>query len=379
MNYLAATEQVRGNDWPVQARQVIAAGGPGVWRQLGQILWLRLARTGLSPDEYYSCALWKGPLTRDRAASFVPNSKRTGYIKALLLPGGDCQAPEIADKLRTEVLLRAAGHPTVRSGAVLRSEIVPEGAAVLETEADIAAFLSDPARFPLFVKPAVGSLSFGSIALTGTTGPDLQVLNRGTIPVAGLAAELAATAGPYIFQPLVPMHPDLGRHTGGAVPAIRIVTLRTGRGPAPHYAVLRMPSRTAMHDGASRNPRLWAGIDLDTGRPGPMRYLGNPGARPPTHWGDPETPLAELVLPHWKAAVDLCVAAHDHFPLNGFLGWDIFLTPDGPLINEVNGMAYPIYQPATGEGLRQGRFEALYQEALAHVASVTGADPGRRS
>ena len=52
----------------------------------------------------------------------------------------------------------------------------------------------------------------------------------------------------------------------------------------------------------------------------------------------PDTGLAfaGFQLPHWAAATALAVRAHAALPAIAVVGWDVALTPDGPVIVEGN-------------------------------------------
>jgi hypothetical protein len=46
--------------------------------------------------------------------------------------------------------------------------------------------------------------------------------------------------------------------------------------------------------------------------------------------------VAGEMLPSWPEARDLALEAHRRFPTLGSVGWDVALTPDGPVLVEGN-------------------------------------------
>ena len=79
-----------------------------------------------------------------------------------------------------------------------------------------------------------------------------------------------------------------------------------------------------------------APVDLATGRLGPaLRREGRLLAPTPRH---PDTGVAieGFQLPHWEAVADLARRAHDVARGMPAVGWDVAITPDGPVLVEGN-------------------------------------------
>ena len=82
-------------------------------------------------------------------------------------------------------------------------------------------------------------------------------------------------------------------------------------------------------------PGLNSPIDLTTGLLG-RAYSYHPICTGFAHHPITAAPLVERRLPDWPAAMTLTQQAHRHFPAYVFLGWDVALTPEGPLLLEGN-------------------------------------------
>jgi hypothetical protein len=111
---------------------------------------------------------------------------------------------------------------------------------------------------------------------------------------------------------------------------------------------------------------LISSVDLDSGRLG-VGCLGYGGGDHAQHPVTGAT-IEGRQLPDWLAACSLVIRAHAQaFHEYVIIGWDVALTPDGPLLIEGNGKPGVLMpQRAARRGLAQGRYGAL----LAHHLSV---------
>jgi len=80
-----------------------------------------------------------------------------------------------------------------------------------------------------------------------------------------------------------------------------------------------------------------AAIDIDTGRLGLM--CGDRNMAPDAWWErHPKTgaPIAGRIIQNWPAVAELAARAHRVFNGRMIIGWDLALTPDGPMVIEGN-------------------------------------------
>ena len=400
MGYLSASAEAGKFDLMAAVQHLQANGGPNGFRQAVHLLRHRFGSSGASYEEYFTYALWRADRGRAFLDEFLPGSRVKAFNAALAMPSRGVPTEVIADKLHTEAILLARGLPVTRTTAAF----LPQGATdpalsdpalsdpalsdpalsggalplrPLHSAADIAAFLSDPANLPVFGKPRSDSFARGAAAIAEKASATVvRFLNGTTAPATALAAEIAADwSTGYLFQPFYQCHADLRRHVGPAMASVRIVTLLTDRGVEPWYAVIRVPAKTAMHDGGAADARIWGLIDLATGTITKIRNLRDPMTADVTHWLDPDTPLAGFTLPHWPQAMAAALAGHDSFPGHGIIGWDVFLTDAGALLNEANANPGHVYQVAAGRGLMNPDLAPAYARALAFAAQVNAAAP----
>lgn len=365
-DYLRSSDKGHRKDWAALARLCVAAGGPSPWRQLGHLLRLAITRSRFTAGEYYRLALWNSGIDAANLARFVAEADRTAFNDALHRPGRAADEAAVMNKLETEMRLLAAGLPVTRTLAVSGYDgQLPPDTRRLHGPAEVDAFLADPGVYPLFLKPRTGSFARGTAGAVGVEGDIVRLSNGVAAPRAALVDEIAAAPDGYLFQPLMRAAPELARHAGKAMPSMRVATLRTETGPELWYVTIKLPSPTQMSDGGSVNMRIMSEVDPATGRALRWRRIGSPLSAVPDHWADREVPLSELRLPGVRRAVDLCLAGHGLFPALGTIGWDVFLTPDGPVLNEANANPFPTIQGCRADGIRAGDVGAAYERALA--------------
>lgn len=377
MKYLASTALADKLDIKAKMLRVMGVGGPGPYRQLLQAYWLRFGGAGIGLSEYYAQGFWRKDMDPEYRKYYLPAKKYADYNNALKIPVDGPSDDVTLDKLASEALFRSNGIACAETRAVFGE--APQGTAAVELgdQKDIEAYLSDPAHMPLFSKPRKDSLARAAVAIASVSEDKSAIMFTNGIeaPITDLAAEIVEDwSDGYLFQRLYSPHRTLLPHTGKAMTTFRIATLRTAQGIEPFYGVYRLPSATAMHDGGSRNRRAWATIDVETCKVIRLRPYARPEEPDLTHWLDPTTPFLGVTLPFGHEAIDLVRKAHDLFPANGILGWDVFLTDDGPLIGEVNAQPMHFIQASAGVGLYHPSMHRIYERALAY-AKANGANP----
>lgn len=352
-------------------------GGPGPWRQVLDLARIANRRTGIAPAEYYAMGMWRPDRRAELLREFVPRRHYRRFAFDLLVPELGPALDVIADKLAAAAAIGAKGVETTRTLAAFGPP-PPDGAdgiAHLSDAGGVAAFLADPARYPLFGKPRFESRAYGAVGLAELLpgGDDLRLTNGVTVRRQHVADEIARdwSAG-YLLQALERPAAALRPHMANAMGTLRIVTIRTARGIEPFYAIMRMPSATAMHDGASSSDTANALLDTDSGEVLAVRYSNRAYLPSMTHWIDRQTPFLGKLVPHYRDAVAAVTRAHDAFPAHGLLGWDVFSTERGALVNEVNAKPFHVYQRAADRGLMNPDLAPIYRRGLAYVRAASG-------
>ena len=149
------------------------------------------------------------------------------------------------------------------------------------------------------------------------------------VPATQLASALSRPD--CIVQPFIDNHPDIGCVSNGALAALRIITGINGEGEAEFVAsLLALPHGHHVSSVAG----ILCAITPETGR---IRRAMTPDGTPVSHHPDTGILITDIRLPFWHESHDLVRRAHAagfaRFP---FLGWDVALTADGPVLLETN-------------------------------------------
>lgn len=129
-------------------------------------------------------------------------------------------------------------------------------------------------------------------------------------------------------------HSDLNKLYPNAVNCLRIITILDNNG-VPHciYAVLKMGYNGRVVD----NNGLFSPVDLKTGK---IKYPAHSGETPKgivyTEHPDTHVKLVGYQLPYVKEAVNMCLKAALVVPQIRYVGWDVAITENGPVIIEGN-------------------------------------------
>jgi hypothetical protein len=185
----------------------------------------------------------------------------------------------------------------------------------------------------LFVKPEQGRGAVGARCFL----PD----ENGEIDVAQRLKQIARASwmAPQIVQPMLRNHPAISDLTGESLVTIRVFTcFDASERPVVTHAMLR--SIAKLEPDWPTTEEFAAPIDLATGTLGRMCSDSRFGPDDRTdHHPMTGAPVAGRAVPLWPAIHALTRAAHQVFADRLLIGWDVALTPDGPVL--IEGNSYP--------------------------------------
>lgn len=145
-----------------------------------------------------------------------------------------------------------------------------------------------------------------------------------------------------VIEEVIRQHPALDALNPCAVNTLRIVTIRNDTGGHIIYAHLRIGNDGRpvdnLHSGG-----MFAPIDLETGR---IQYPAYDKERR-TYEKHPLTgvTIKDLQIPLWEQAKELCLKASEVVPQMRYVGWDVAVTPERPVLVEGNNLpGYDILQ-----------------------------------
>lgn len=335
-------------------------------RQMREMFALSRGRGRVHLQEYYSQRLFDPALSMEKKRQFV-GEKGSKKLNDRLSPlKGTPIRTFLRDKVMYSNLITQLGFRSTVTQAVA---IAGRGFGAIPTLPDAAAveaFLRNDARFPLFSKPVEGSGSIGSALILGVESDMLKLGNGREVAIAELGREIFELfPDGFLFQDAVTQHEMLTRIAGPAIGSIRVVTLRDKAAPSLLYALWKIPSPSAMSDNFWQDGSMLAPVDTDIGTLGLCRIgAGLKMQESETHPVSGEQITGET-LPFWDDIRDTACKAHELFPEVGVLGFDIALTPEGPLIIEANcNPHHSLYSLATGQGIYNADFAPRLEAAM---------------
>jgi hypothetical protein len=143
---------------------------------------------------------------------------------------------------------------------------------------------------------------------------------------------------PMIIQRRLTNHPELSDLGSSGVCTVRVVSIRSVESANPTIlaATFRMPAIGFITDNFSGGG-LASPVDLTCGRLGSavFRDLSKAHVDVREHPAS-KTPIEGRILPMWPDVVELVLRAHTVYSLFPSVGWDVAITPVGPLLMEAN-------------------------------------------
>lgn len=194
----------------------------------------------------------------------------------------------------------------------------------------------------LFSKPAELWCGLGATIWqkTGDGFIDTMLGNKYTKEdlIRKLSIDSLSFPGKRLLQRRQNNHPDLLLIAQSALSTIRMVACRTIDGDIRFLPpVIRVPYGKSAVDNFAQGG-LAAPVDIDTGK------INGPAIKKDSHLGtatvhrhpDSGVEFLGFQIPYWNDVVQLSRRAHIAFPSLPFIGWDIAVLPNGPVIVEGN-------------------------------------------
>ena len=242
----------------------------------------------------------------------------------------------INNKLTTHLLLRALGLPTAELVGVYsrgRVHLFPA-----REVSPISDFLSDLAADERVFFKALGGAE-GKNLFSVRRLPSGYRVNGQLMTSAQLARELAEGARPFVIERGVEQHPAqraLFEDTTNTLRLLTMIDLASGE-PFVVGAVQRIGAHSSGPVDNWSQGGLSARVDIDTGRLSratrlPSRAALDWFARHP----DTNAQIEGSQVPHWGATVATVLRAAERASFLEYVGWDIIIGDDGPVILEAN-------------------------------------------
>jgi hypothetical protein len=190
----------------------------------------------------------------------------------------------------------------------------------------------------LFCKPRKTMGAKDTLAFKWLGNGIYQDAEGQTLDMVAICARLALKGKAMLVQPWLRNHKELGGFAKDSLIAIRVVTVLNAEDePEVTLAMMRLLSKLEpdwqhLPDGEYASP-----INLETGEMG--LFTGDnfkTALVRMTHHPVTGAAINGVKLKNWPAVSELALKAHRCFKHRVVVGWDIALTPDGPVVIEGN-------------------------------------------
>jgi hypothetical protein len=184
-----------------------------------------------------------------------------------------------------------------------------------------------------FIKPVSGNHGrhAGRLDING----DVLRFNGRELDPGRARQALLAGPGDFLLQQWIDQHPDMSIHSDRTVNTIRALTVRLGPDKVIFFHAVMRNGRTDRYldnfhaGGIAVRVDVESGITMDNGvQLRPQATL--------KHHPDSNKPLAGLPIPYFEELKALLTKAHAMFPGLRSVGWDVAVSPEGPIIIEGN-------------------------------------------
>lgn len=321
-------------------REHSGEGYKGKPRQLREITEL-VARGHLHPSEYFHYGLSREGVSLQDAASYMSNRFHwQGHL-------GKLNDPRWFALMDNKWLFHLHFQRTVRLPRFLGIYHAVQGVTwdgrSLCSATDLADLLARENLTRFVIKPVGGSQGLGVHVVDGVekgrAGLELHFRDGTVKPLEEYLKPLQERSGSratgVLLEECLIQHEVMARIAPYTVNTVRVVTLAGEESVIVSVVVARFGSTGSMVDNFSGGGYCVA-VDSETGVLGSGRRRTTPGAARETHHGDSGVQFEGQAIPFWPEVRQLCIGAARLTPGLRSIGWDVVITPSGPVLIEGN-------------------------------------------
>jgi hypothetical protein len=313
-------------DWRAnRTLAVIAAQTHGVPRRRQFFRFATLAlKRGYSPEDYYRFRMYATP----EQAPYFLSLRKNIILRTYLYDALGLDPAPLADKRLFYRRCKNADLP------------VPE--TLVDFSQGKEQWWSQPGlpACDLFLKEAVGLCGAGAAQWLWVGAGYWTEKTHGKLNEAELINELKAGShtAAIMLQRRLTNHTELADLASSGLCTVRIVTMRAPEEKRPEIllAVFRIPTSDAVVDNFAQGG-LACAVDLSSGvLRVAVRKKQSLAHMNITHHPDTKALILNRQIPMWDDVLQLALRAHHEFSAFPSVGWDIAVTPSGPVLIEGN-------------------------------------------
>lgn len=331
--------------------RVRAATGANRWAQWRDVM--AMAHTmNYSPKSYYLYRFWD-PAIRPTASTFLQEHEMAVLLRHL---NRDADTTVLNDKEQFDLSCAAAGLATPRVVATLSDS----------TTETWSAAPGELPRCDLFVKPVWGQQGRGGERWVYDSSAERWSRRDVSLDHDALVAHCRSLAKRRhtLVQECLSNHPDIARFSTGSLCTFRATTYRDGQSSAKLLSLTFKMARTGSDVDNLHAGGLVAAVDAATGLLGPG--TSDPADGPQSHHPDTGELIDGGQLTTHRDVIELALRAHESLDVPWSVGWDVAMTPSGPVLVEGNtGWGIVNYQMPRAVGLETDFAEELLRRVRA--------------
>ena len=326
--------------WFQMASKARSISGRSLLSQALAILYCRYADGQLRMNEYYENNLYDARnLSWRNLREFIGERKEETINNQL----NDREWRVFsADKIAFYAFLRGLGLPFPPLYAIYhpRGRFIGDVRSITDRPA-LAEYLRRGMTYPFFAKPSHGGYGAGAalVEAYNVKSDTLAIADGQQIGVDEYTRRLdAGQVYGYLFQQSIQPHPTAQEVCKGKLASLRLNMLTDRQGPRVFRAFWCVPVGNTMvsNFGSGSSGTLLCALDVKTGVvlravQGPWHERKEISVHPASGHA-----LKGFRLPDWEEAVEIATAAARAMPRLLSTHWDLVLTPDGPVLLEVN-------------------------------------------
>ena len=353
-------------------KPVTGQGYKSSLRQLFEILQL-LLRCQLTPEEYYFYEFHKSGIDYKHMLNYISNYQKKHYFRPAL---NNHEWGEVfQNKFMFNEYMKKMSFPVTNIHGVYdqNSEHVKSGMLLTNPE-ELKGFFLQNKPETLVIKPVCGCEGKGVLVFK-----ELIYLNDEIIGITGVSQKYSfgdivnhlhqkvpgiVNLG-YIMEEKLNQHELINQLNPSSLNTLRVLTLLEKQGTVNfHTATIRLGRAGSFLNNASRGGLL-VYIDPETGIIGKGLIGKGFGSGFYDEHPDSKIKFVGMKIPFWEEVIRLCSEAAKCFPYCRDLGWDIAITPDGPVFVEGSHVHDIVIQVVTNGFLQPGVRKSLDELGLA--------------
>ncbi|UWR22213.1 sugar-transfer associated ATP-grasp domain-containing protein [Sulfitobacter sp. S190] len=264
------------------------------------------------------------------------------------------------DKVLATMLMEAGGVPVPGIvGVIDRSARSYPSIDKITTADALRDLVLAHADSGIFGKILGGMVSFGVFHVTDADQTHITCAGHAPMRYEAFMSDFVGD-NPYVLQRTLRNHEGFAAYAG-ALATVRMINLVTDDGIHCPQAVIKLPQGDNIADAFWRPGNLACDVDVETGV---IRTVAERGKFEVTfHEDHPQVAgLMGLTLPHWDTLREINAKAASLFAPIAYQSTDIAITPDGPMIVELNyGGGFDLPQYASGRGMLTPQVRAFFE------------------